>query len=185
MNKTTALEKIAQDIATCHLCQEDTLGTSVPGEGNPDAKIMFVGEAPGRQEAETGRPFIGRSGKLLRAFIESNGLLPEDVFITSVGKYLPKKGTPSSAQIAHGREHLLKQIAIIQPKIVVLLGNVAIQGVLQEKVPIKKVHGTIQEKNGIAYFLTLHPAAALRFPPLKKTLTEDFVTLKKLIKKTT
>ena len=180
-NKANELLRITQDIQNCKACKEGTTGKIVPGEGNPNAKVMFVGEAPGRQEAATGRPFIGRSGQLLRSLIQESGLLEEDVFITSVGKYLPVTGTPTPKQILHGREHLLRQIAVINPKIIVLLGNVAIQGVLGEKLPVKSVHGTIREKDNRAYFITLHPAAALRFPPLRKELASDFQKLKKYI----
>lgn len=183
MNKGKALQEIAEEIRHCTTCQEDTRGLPVPGEGNSDAQIVFVGEAPGKQEAATGRPFIGRSGKLLRQTMEGIGIRPEDVFITSVGKCLPKKGTPSHSQIAHGREHLLKQLAVIQPQVVVLLGSVAAQGVLKEKVPVRTLHGTTRQENGITYFLTVHPAAGLRFPPLKAIFLEDFQTLQKVIKK--
>lgn len=180
--KEKKLQHIAQVIENCTLCKEDTTGKAVPGEGNPDAQIMFVGEAPGRLEAETGRPFVGRSGKLLRSLIKEAGLSEQEVFITSVGKYLPLNGTPTPKQIRHGREHLLEQIEVIQPKVIVLLGNVAIQGVLGKKLPVKSVHGTIQEENGRKYFITLHPAAALRFPPLRKELESDFQNLKKHVR---
>ncbi len=173
MTKAKELKKIAEEIEACKECKMGTTGKAVPGEGNPQAKIVFVGEAPGRQEAATGRPFIGRSGQLLRQAIRSLGISEEDVFITSVGKYIPLQGTPSAFQITHGRTHLMKQLAIIQPKIVVLLGSIAIQGVLGEKLPIKSLHGTIRQKEGTHYFLTLHPAAGLRFPPLKQLFLGD------------
>ena len=92
----------------------------MPGEGNPDAHIIFLGEAPGKNEAATGRPFIGRSGQLLRKMIRSLGLKESDVFITRPVKYLPDRGTPSKEQIAHGRTHLTKQLTVINPKIIVL-----------------------------------------------------------------
>lgn len=180
MNKEQQLEHVARDIENCLFCQENSLGKAVPGEGSPNAKIIFVGEAPGKQEAATGRPFVGQSGKLLRSLIAFIGLKEKGVFITSVGKYLPVSGTPTSSQIVHGRCHLLKQIAIIEPKIVVLLGSVAVQGVLGEKIPIRKFHGTTQEREGRRYYLTLHPAAALRFPQFRKELESDFQQLKKL-----
>ena len=181
MNNVQKLQEIEQDIQKCKECQKDTSGKAVPGEGNPKAQVVFVGEAPGKNEAATGRPFIGRSGKLLRELIRGSGLKEEDVFITSVGKYLPNKGTPTALQISHGRIHLLKQLDIIDPRIVVLLGSVAIQGVLGEKLPIKKIHGTIRKENNKSYFLTIHPSAALRFPPLRKILEEDFIKLQQKI----
>jgi uracil-DNA glycosylase len=184
MNKQVQLDKIAQEIEKCNVCKEGKGGLPVAGEGNPDADVVFIGEAPGKQEAATGRPFIGRSGQLLRSLIREIGLDDEkDVYITSPVKYLPDRGTPTSADIAHGRIHLMKQFAIIQPKVVMLLGRVAAEGVLEKKVAVVKEHGeVIEEKDGIKYFLTYHPAAALRFPnKFKALLREDFAKLKKLI----
>lgn len=197
MNKQTELDKIAQEIKNCKLCKIGKQGIAVPGEGNPDADVVFVGEAPGKKEAATGRPFIGRSGQLLRSLIREIGFDDEkDVYITSPVKYLPDRGTPTSEDIAHGRIHLMKQFAVIKPKVVMLLGRVAAEGVLENptssskaglrgarKVAVAKEHGhVIEEKDGIKYFLTFHPAAALRFPnKYKPLLQEDFQKLKKII----
>ncbi|HWY78977.1 MAG TPA: uracil-DNA glycosylase, partial [Candidatus Sulfotelmatobacter sp.] len=161
MDKQKALEKIAKEIETCDTCKVGKSGKAVPGEGNVDADVIFIGEAPGRQEAATGRPFIGRSGQLLRSLIRGIGFDDErDVYITSPVKYLPDRGTPTSQDIAHGRIHLMKQFAVIQPKVVMLLGRVASEGVLQKKVAVASEHGRIvAEKDGIKYFLTFHPAA--------------------------
>lgn len=185
MNKQAELDKIAKEIENCKICKEGTSGKAVPGEGNPDSDVVFIGEAPGKTEAQTGRPFIGRSGKLLRKLIADAGLKEDEIYITSPVKYLPDRGTPTSAQIAHGREHLMKQLAVIQPKFVVLLGRVAAEGVLQRKVSVVKERGkVIEEKDGVKYFLTYHPAAALRFPnKFKGPLVEDFKTVKNLLKK--
>src|SRR3546814_29331 len=143
MTKQQRLDTIATEIRTCALCKKDSIGVAVVGEGNPDAEIVFVGEAPGKTESVTGRPFVGRSGQLLRSLIREIGLKEEDVYITSPVKYLPKRGTPDSKQIAHGREHLLKQLEVIQPKFVVLLGRVAAEGVLEKKVFVTKERGTV------------------------------------------
>jgi uracil-DNA glycosylase len=183
MDKQKALDKIAQEIEDCKICKVGKNGKAVPGEGNPDAEVVFIGEAPGRQEAVSGRPFIGRSGQLLRSLIRSIGMDDvKDVYITSPVKYLPDRGTPTSQDIAHGRIHLMKQFAVIQPKVVMLLGRVAAEGVLEKNVFVSKEHGAvIEEKDGIKYFLTYHPAAALRFPnKFKALLQEDFQTLKKI-----
>jgi len=181
MDKQKALDKIAREIENCAECKIGKSGMAVAGEGNPDADIVFIGEAPGRQEAATGRPFIGRSGQLLRSLIREVGLNEEDVYITSPVKYLPDRGTPLPSDIRHGREHLMKQFEVIEPKFIVLLGSVAAQGVLEMKIPVKTRHGEVIEKDGKRYFLTLHPAAGLRFPPLKELIKEDFVKLKKLL----
>lgn len=183
VTKQQQLDQIASEIDNCKICKKDKIGVAVPGEGNPDADIVFIGEAPGKQEAVSGRPFIGRSGQLLRKLIREIGLDDEkDVYITSPVKYLPVRGTPTSEEIAHGRTHLLKQFAVIQPKFVVLLGRVAAEGVLQKKVFVTKERGeVIEEKDGIKYFLTYHPAAVLRFPSkFKEGMLEDFKKVKKL-----
>lgn len=181
--KEIELSKIAAEINKCRECKRGKSGKAVVGEGNPSAQIMFIGEAPGRKEAKIGRPFIGRSGKILRSFIISIGTKEEDVYITSPVKYLPNRGTPLPSDIVHGMTHLQKQIDVIDPRIIVLLGRVATLGVLGEKRAVLKEHGSIVEKNGRTYFLTLHPSAALRFVKFKKLLEEDFLTLKTLVKK--
>ena len=180
MEKQKQMDKIALEIENCKVCKVGKSGKAVVGEGSLDAKIVFIGEAPGKNEALIGRPFIGRSGKLLRLMITSIGLLEEDVYITSPVKYLPDRGTPTSEDIAHGRIHLMKQFEIIKPKLVVLLGRVAAEGVLEKKVFVVKEHGEIiDSKNGVDYFLTLHPAAVLRFPSkYKLEFEKDFKKLK-------
>lgn len=180
MTKQEKLDEIAKEIAICEICRKDTSGKAVPGEGNADAEIVFVGEAPGKTEAKTGRPFIGRSGQLLRKFIKEAGLKENRVFITSPVKYLPIRGTPSISQVAHGRVHLLAQLEVIEPKIIVLLGSVACQAVLEVKIPILKKHGNVIEKNGQRYLISIHPAAVLRFPKYKKLMAEDFKKLRML-----
>jgi len=180
-SKQRELDSIAEEIERCKVCKVGKIGVAVPGEGDPNARVMFVGEAPGREEAKTGRPFIGRSGKLLRSLIQDSGLKDDEVYITSPVKYLPKSGTPTRTEILHGKKHLDKQVAVIGPKVVVLLGSVACKALLDEPVSVTQTHGTVIEKEGIRYFITLHPAAGLRFPPLKKVLIQDFKKLKKLL----
>lgn len=180
--KQKALDRIAKEIEDCSICKVGKSGKAVPGEGNPNADIVFIGEAPGKQEAATGRPFIGRSGKLLRSLIKDAGINENDIFITSPVKYLPDRGTPTPSDIKHGMTHTQKQLDIIDPKIIVLMGSVAAQGVLHEKIPINKMHGEVLERNGKKYIVMFHPAAALRFPPLREKLREDFLTLAGLTK---
>lgn len=192
------MQKIAKEIESCDVCKIGKSGKAVVGEGSLDSKIVFIGEAPGKNEAIVGRPFIGRSGKLLRSMITSIGLLESEVYITSPVKYLPDRparqspdgsrrlaggGTPTSSDISHGRIHLMRQFEIIKPKFVVLLGRVAAEGVLEKKVAVVKEHGEIiEEKDGVKYFLTLHPAAVLRFPSkYKLEFEKDFKKLKSLL----
>lgn len=181
MNKQKQLDRIASDIKLCRICRSGKSGKAVPGEGNPDAEIIFIGEAPGRKEAETGRPFVGRSGQLLRNLIRETGLIEEEVFITSPVKYFPDRGTPTTTDIKHGRKHLFKQIDVINPKFIVLLGNVACKGVLGETIPVLSNHGRIIIREGKTYFITLHPAAVLRFPKYLPTIKSDFKKLRSLI----
>jgi uracil-DNA glycosylase len=179
--KQKALEKIAEEIKKCRICRKDKVGLPVPGEGNANADIVFIGEAPGKEEAKTGRPFVGRSGKLLRSLIKEAGLKEADVFITSPVKYLPKHVTPTPAEVAHGRKHLQKQFAVIEPKIIVLLGRVAVLAVLEKNILIAKEHGKIIKQDGKQYLLAYHPAAPLYSPKLREELVKDFKKLKKII----
>lgn len=178
-----ALNRIASQIAKCKICQQGKVGLPVPGEGNPNADIVFIGEAPGKKEAATGRPFIGRAGVLLRSLLASMGLKDQDVFITSPVKYLPRYVTPTLADIAHGRTHLNAQLDVIKPKVIVLMGNVATQAVLEEKFSIAKKHGKVIRRDNRAYFLSYHPAAALYLPRLRPVIKKDFHKLKRLIGK--
>jgi DNA polymerase len=181
MNKQKKLELVAKEIKNCKICKQGKIGKPVPGEGNPDAKVVFLGEAPGRTEAETGRPFVGRSGQLLRGKIRDIGLNESEVFITSPVKYLPKKGTPSKSDIAHGKIHLSKQLGIINPQFIVLLGNTAAIGVLEKKFPAAKWHGKTIKKDDKTYFFSFHPAAAIRFPQIRKCFIKDMSKFKKIL----
>lgn len=182
MSKKQELSEIAKEIESCKICKVGKIGKAVVGEGNPNAAVVFIGEAPGKTEAETGRPFVGRSGKYLRELIRSTGLSEEEVYITSPVKYLPQRGTPTSEDIAHGRIHLMKQLKVIEPELVVLLGRVAAEGVLGKKVFVMKEHGkVIDKKDGVKYLLTLHPAAAIRFKKFRQLIEEDFVVLNGLL----
>lgn len=181
INKKGLLEKEAEKIRKCRHCQRGKIGKAVPGEGNADAQIVFVGEAPGKEEAKTGRPFVGRSGKFLRHLIRRIGLKEEEVYITSPVKYLPKRGTPSKSDIIHGASHLNRQLAIINPKIIVLLGNIAYKALIDQSPAVNSHHGKVITRDGQKYFITFHPAAALRFPRTRSLMIKDFHKLKKLI----
>lgn len=182
MDKVQQLDKIAKQIAKCRACKIGKSGLAVTGEGNPDADIVFLGEAPGKIEAKTGRPFIGRSGQLLRKFIREAGLKEAEVYITSPVKYLPDRGTPTKKDIAHGRMHLVKQLNVIEPKIIVLLGATAAYAMLKRVVPVMKEHGSIVKQNGRTYVLTIHPAAVLRFPKYAPIMLSDFEKLKIILR---
>lgn len=179
--KQNALAKIAKEIEGCAVCRQNKIGIAVPGEGSADANIVFVGEAPGKQEAVSGKPFIGRAGKVLRGFLEEVGLSSEDVFITSAVKYLPEHVTPTPEEVVHGRSHLFEQLDIIDPKIIVLLGRVACLAVLEQNIQIAKDHGRVIKKDGRTYLIVYHPAAVLYAPKVRPSITSDFQILKKLL----
>lgn len=181
MDKKAALDIIFREISHCKRCRQRSLGKPVPGEGSPKAQVVFIGEAPGREEAKTGRPFVGRSGKLLRLMIRTIGLPEQSVYLTSPVKYLPDRGTPTAADIVHGQTHLLKQLKIIAPKLVVLLGKTACYALFNKALPVLKEHGKVIAKDGRKYLVTVHPAAAVRFPKYKKLIVSDFQKLKSLI----
>lgn len=182
--KEKALEKVAKQIAQCRECKKGKSGFPVAGEGNPHAAIMFIGEAPGKEEAKTGKPFVGRSGKLLTQFLEKIGIQRKDVFITSPVKYFPGRRVLTASEITHGRKHVREQIAIIEPTYIVLLGNTAIKALLGNRYTVTKMHGKIVRDNNQTYFITFHPAAVLRFPwKFTPFVTADFQKLKQLIKK--
>jgi len=181
MDKELELQKISDEISKCKECKKNKFGLPVPGEGNSNAKIMFVGEAAGPSEAKQGRPFVGRSGKFLTKMLESIHVNRKNVYITSPVKYCPGKRAPTPEEYRHGKIHLLKQIEIIKPKLIVLLGNVALKTLLDENLTISKVHGRLIEKNTM-YFPTFHPSAAMRFTRVRDKMKIDFKKLGNLIK---
>ena len=179
--KQTELEKIAQEIRNCKICKKNKIGVAVPGEGSANADLVFLGEAPGKKEAASGRPFIGPAGKVLRNLIGAVGLKEKDVYITSPVKYLPTYVTPTPEDVAHGKTHLNKQLTVIEPKVVVLMGRIAALAMLGKDISIAKEHGTIVEQDGRKYLITYHPAAQLYSPKMKEKLIEDFQVLKTII----
>jgi len=180
VSRETSLKKIAAEIARCRTCKEGCSGKAVPGEGSAEARIVFIGEAPGREEAKTGRPFIGRSGQLLRQSIRDIGLDEAEVFITSPVHYLPDRRTPSRGMILHGREHLFRQLAVIRPKAICLLGGTAVRGVLGLREGITKIRGNWYRFRGTPVMVTYHPSFLLRgtSPTAKREAWED---LKKVL----
>lgn len=182
MDKKQTLQEIADSITRCRECKKGKSGLPVPGEGDPSAFVMFIGEAPGREEARSGRPFVGRSGKLLTRMLSGVGINRRDIYITSPVKYYPGKRAPNLQEIIHGKKHLEKQIEIIKPKLIVLLGATAMKALLKKKYKVTKVHGRTICEDEKTYFITFHPAAALRFPKIiGPQMEKDFKLLKGLI----
>ncbi len=152
----------------------------VPGEGNYNAEIFFIGQAPGKNEDKNRRPFIGRSGKLLNSMLSMINIERENVYITSVVQFYPEKNrVPSIKEIDLCLPYLKRQLEIISPKIIVLLGRVAANSILGIE-DIENNHGKIVNNK---YFITYHPAAALRSKTVLAKMEEDFVKLKNYISK--
>ncbi len=151
----------------------------VPGEGNLNSRIFFIGQAPGRNEDIQKRPFIGRSGKLLDSLIDGIGLHREDVYITSVVQFFPPDNrVPTDDEVAICMPFLKKQIEIVNPQIIVLLGATAADALLNLK-GITAYHGKIIENK---YLVTVHPAAALRNPVNLEIMKSDFNVLDEFLK---
>ncbi len=178
MTRRKQLEELHEIIRKCTLCSlHKTRTNAVPGEGPTSSRVMFIGEAPGAREDESGRPFVGRSGELLTSMIQEIGLSREKVFITSILKSRPPKNrTPIQAEISACRPYLEQQIEIINPQVIVLLGGVAISSLVGPW-KVSEAHGRFYEVNDRTYFMTYHPAAALRFSDVKSAMREDFQIL--------
>jgi uracil-DNA glycosylase len=184
--KIAELEKIAVEVkAFKGLDIAKAANHAVPGEGNPDATIMFIGEAPGFNEDMQGRPFVGQAGKLLeKTLAESLSLKREDVYITNIVKFRPPDNRdPFDNEIAACKDWLDRQIAVIHPRIIATLGRFSMAKFVPD-VTISRVHGQpryFQMPNDnwkILIFPMYHPAAALRAGSMLKLFQEDFVKLK-------
>lgn len=187
MNKTDDLNKIAEEIKSFTGLDIAKHAThAVPGEGNPDAKILFIGEAPGQVEDQTGRPFVGQSGQLMRKTLtETTGIRPEEVFITNIVKFRPPDNRdPLPSEIEACKDWLDRQINIISPKIIVTLGRFSMSKFIPDA-SISRVHGQSRfaSLNGVKYiiFPMYHPAAALRGTGVLNEFKEDFKKLNALI----
>jgi uracil-DNA glycosylase len=172
----TDLPGIRADLGACTRCKLHALGRKqiVFGTGNPDADLMFVGEAPGADEDEQGVPFIGRAGQLLTKIIESIGLSRDDVYIANVIKCRPPGNrNPEPDEIAECEPFLLRQIQTVRPKVIVALGTFAAHALLKTDAPISRLRGTFHDYQGARLLPTFHPAYLLRSPERKRDVWED------------
>lgn len=181
------LDLIAEEI--CHHIDQTPCGFEpcatctnfVPGEGSPHAEVMLIGEAPGKNEDAQGRPFVGAAGKLLDELIESIGVRREDVFITNVLKARPPGNRdPLPGEAEHNWPWLERQIAVIDPKLIVLLGRHAMRRFLPD-LKISEDHGKLRVIGRQHYLPVYHPAAALYTGSLKQTLLADFALIPALL----
>ncbi len=172
----TDLPSIREAIGDCTRCKLHTLGRKqiVFGSGNPNADLMFVGEAPGADEDEQGVPFIGRAGQLLTKIIEAIGLTRDDVYIANVIKCRPPGNrNPEPDEIAECEPFLVRQIESIRPKVIVALGTFAAHTLLRTDAPISKLRGVFHEYHGAQLLPTFHPAYLLRSPDKKRDVWDD------------
>jgi uracil-DNA glycosylase family 4 len=173
-----SLEKIATEVRGCPLCKlARSRKNAVPGEGQISAKIMFIGEAPGRNEDEKGKPFVGAAGRILDNLLKKAGIERSQVFITNIVKCRPPNNrVPEEDELIACRPYLDRQIAIIKPKVICILGRTAYASILGGS-SISANRGKIVERAGQKYFSTFHPAAVIYNKSLRSTLEAD---LKKL-----
>ncbi len=178
------LEELKKIVSQCHLCDlAKTRKNVVFGEGNPHAKLMFIGEGPGATEDETGRPFVGRAGQLLTKMIENVLHIPRsEVYIANIVKCRPPNNrvpTPEEARTCI--PYLFKQIELIDPKILVALGATSYHWLTGDTTPISKVRGQTIEFQGRILIPTFHPSYLLRNPSKKKEAYQDLLKIKELL----
>jgi DNA polymerase len=181
----TLLDEIRAEIGDCTRCKLCSLGRKqvVFGVGNPNAELMFVGEAPGADEDEQGEPFVGRAGQLLTKIIEAIGMQRSDVYIANVLKCRPPGNrAPEPDEVATCEPFLFKQIDSIRPKVIVALGTHAAHALLKIDTPISKIRGHVLDyRGGIKLVPTFHPAYLLRSPDRKRDVWEDMKKVRALL----
>jgi DNA polymerase len=181
----SALRLIRTDIGDCTRCKLHRLGRRqiVFGVGNPEADLMFVGEAPGRDEDEQGIPFVGRAGQLLTKIIEAIDLKREDVYIANVIKCRPPENrNPEPDEVETCEPFLFQQIDTIKPKVIVALGTFAARALLRTLDPISRLRGRVYDYRGAKLIPTFHPAYLLRNPSSKREVWEDMKLVRELLK---
>jgi DNA polymerase len=174
--KQDRLQALAQCVSQCVRCQElaETRTQTVFGVGDPNANIMFIGEAPGADEDREGEPFVGRAGQLLNKIIEACQMKREEIYICNILRCRPPGNrNPTPAEAGNCREYLDGQIEIVQPEYIVCWGSVAAKNLLGTDTPIGKMRGKFYEHAGAKVLCTYHPSYLLRNPPAKKDVWED------------
>ncbi len=182
-----ALSAVRAEIGDCTRCKLHRLGRRqiVFGVGNPEADLMFVGEAPGGDEDIQGIPFVGRAGQLLTKIIEAIGLKRDDVYIANVIKCRPPQNrNPEQDEVDTCEQFLFQQVDVIKPKVIVALGTFAARALLRTLDPISRLRGRVYEYRGARLIPTFHPAYLLRNPASKREVWEDMKAVKKLLEST-
>ncbi len=182
----TTLDQVAERIRTTYCCPTLCPGrtNAVPGEGNPRAKMVLVGEAPGATEDATGRPFVGQAGRLLDSILEAIELRREDVYITNIVKCRPPQNRkPLPDEIARCLPYLHRQLELIRPKVIVALGGTAGEALLNVRKSLGELRGKVHAYGGIPLVVTYHPAALLRNPNWKKPTWDDIRIARQLLER--
>ena len=179
----TDLAQLAELIKRCTRCDlYKTATNAVPGEGNPHAGFMCIGEAPGAQEDATGRPFFGQAGQLLTKILQAVNLSREEVFILNVLKHRPPGNrNPLPEEVSACRPYLVRQVELVAPKVILALGTFAAQSLLETKLSIGKLRGSVHRYHGIPVIVTYHPAALLRNPAWKRPTWEDVQLARRIL----
>ena len=177
------LETIKQNVIKCTKCDLcKTRTNAVPGKGSFQSDVIFVGEAPGRNEDRNGEPFVGVAGKKLSIALEEAGISRDEVYITNIVKCRPPNNrVPNTSERNTCQEYLKQEISIIKPKIICILGNTAFNSILGGS-EITKFRGKVVRKDNQLYFLTIHPAATIYNQKLIDVLKNDIVKLFDLIR---
>ena len=183
-SEAPTLEEIRKELGDCKRCKlHRTRTTIVFGEGNKNAKLMFIGEGPGYEEDVQGRPFVGRAGQLLTKIIQSMHLQREEVYIANIIKCRPPQNrNPEPDEINSCNPFLMNQIHAIQPKIICALGTFSAQTLLKTDTKITALRGKFHEMAGIRVFPTYHPAYLLRNPERKREVWEDMKQISQWMK---
>ena len=175
VSSAASLDLVRADLGDCQRCKlAPSRTTIVFGSGNPNAELVFVGEAPGYEEDQQGLPFVGAAGQLLTKIIESTGITREDAYICNILKCRPPENrNPEPDEVLACSPFLKRQIAAIRPKIVCCLGKFAAQTLLQSQAPISRLRGQFHDIDGMRVIATFHPAYLLRSPEKKREVWED------------
>jgi uracil-DNA glycosylase len=184
-DKQTQLDQLAAEIEKTNVCPELAKQATqlVFGTGNPDADVVFIGEAPGKNEDLKGEPFVGAAGKFLNEMLAMIGMDRSDIYITNIVKYRPPNNRdPMPSEKAEFLPYLQKQLDIIAPKLIVTLGRHSMDSLLPG-LKISEVHGQPKRHNGRVYMPLFHPAAALYNGGLRQTLIDDFATIPLILEK--
>jgi len=177
------LDRIAEQVRACTRCRlSETRTQAVPGVGPEDARIMFIGEGPGRDEDLQGEPFVGPAGQKLTVLLRNAGLAREDVYITNIVKCRPPDNRdPRPDEVEACREFLDGQIACIEPALICTLGAPALRTLVDPKASVMKLNGTIMQRHGLTFVPLIHPAAGLHQDAMQEPIREGFRRLGEIL----